>query len=368
MKTNNIIQENSPMKLSRSDIIEILSLKTDRERSEIFAAARAMRERFFGNKVFLYGFVYFSTYCKNNCTFCYYRKDNSRLPRYRKSLTEIVSTAVKLADSGVHLIDLTMGEDAYYDTKMLSEIISAVKNATDLPIMLSPGVLDNQSIDSIKTAGADWYALYQESFSTSIYNRLRVEQPFETRINAKKYAFQNGLNIEEGLLTGAWDSPETFADSILAMGQTNARQLRVMTFIPQKGTPFENIKRTSFDNELMVTAILRLLYPDRLIPASLDVDGLGGLAERLDAGANVVTSLIPPGSGFAGVASAENGIESGERTVSGIAKTLEKCGLTAAKKDEYKGWLYENSCDWRETSRARNIVSREKSGLLRTAC
>jgi methylornithine synthase len=141
-----------------------------------------------------------------------------------------------------------------------------------------------------------------------------------------------------------------------------------MTFIPQKGTPFENIKRTGFDNELMVTAILRLLYSDRLIPASLDVDGLGGLADRLNAGANVVTSLIPPGSGFAGVASAENGIENGERAVSGIEKTLKKCGLIAAKNDEYKEWLHENSCDRRETSRARNNISRKKSGLLREAC
>lgn len=47
---------------------------------------------------------------------------------------------------------------------------------------------------------------------------------------------------------------------------------------------------------------MRLLFPDKLIPASLDVDGISGLELRLMAGANVVTSIIPPNEGLAGVA------------------------------------------------------------------
>ena len=35
----------------------------------LFAAARQAREKHFADKVFLYGFVYFSTYCKNDCAF-----------------------------------------------------------------------------------------------------------------------------------------------------------------------------------------------------------------------------------------------------------------------------------------------------------
>jgi methylornithine synthase len=86
-------------------------------------------------------------------------------------------------------------------------------------------------------------------------------------------------------------------------------------------------------------AIMRLLFPDRLIPASLDVDGLGGLRARLQAGANVVTSLIPPGEGLAGVAQSRLGIDESRRTVAGIGPVLGACGLVAATRKEYHRWM-----------------------------
>ena len=49
--------------------------------------------RHFGDAVFLYGFVYFSTYCRNECTFCLYRRGNAESPRYRKSIDEVVAIA-----------------------------------------------------------------------------------------------------------------------------------------------------------------------------------------------------------------------------------------------------------------------------------
>ena len=76
-----------------------------------------------------------------------------------------------------------------------------------------------------------------------------------------------------------------------------------------------------------------------LIPASLDVEGLQGLKSRLDAGANVVTSLIPPDAGLAGVAQSEKDIGDGARTVQGIQPVLARCGLRAASPKQYAQWL-----------------------------
>jgi methylornithine synthase len=358
------------MNLSKSDIVDILTLKKDSEKQEIFHIARSIRDEVFGKKVFMYGFVYFSSYCKNNCTFCYYRKDNNEPARYRITLERIVNTAKNLADSGVHLIDLTMGEDEFFlsEPSKLHDIIKAVKAKTGLPVMVSPGVLETSAIAGIKRAGADFYALYQESFDREIYNSLRINQPYDNRIYAKNSARKKGLLIEDGILTGQWDNAETLAESILKMNKTNPQQLRVMTFIPQKGTPFYNEKPVSFENELLVTAILRILNPDKLIPASLDVDGIKGLSKRLGAGANVVTSLIPPDSGLKGVATAEDGIENGERTVAGIAKTLYECGLTAASTDEYKEYLSGCFGDRRAASGARDNLSCQEGRILCKAC
>ena len=77
----------------------------------LFDTAARVRTRYFDNRIFLYGFLYFSTHCKNDCRFCQYRRSNQNLDRYRKTPEQILDAAKTMADSGVHLIDLTMGED-----------------------------------------------------------------------------------------------------------------------------------------------------------------------------------------------------------------------------------------------------------------
>ena len=75
---------------------------------------------------------------------------------------------------------------------------------------------------------------------------------------------------------------------------------------------------------------MRLAMPDRFIPASLDVDGIAGLERRLQAGANVVTSIVPPTVGLAGVSQAELDIDEGYRTVHRVLPHLERLGLRPA--------------------------------------
>jgi methylornithine synthase len=119
-----------------------------------------------------------------------------------------------------------------------------------------------------------------------------------------------------------------------------AHQVRVMNFIPQKGTPMQNYMAPPKQYELVIIAVLRLLFPDRLIPASLDVYGINGLKGKLEAGANVVTSLILPQSKMSGVAQSTLDISEGYRSVKGITPILDKLELTKAKPGNYISWIY----------------------------
>jgi methylornithine synthase len=125
------------------------------------------------------------------------------------------------------------------------------------------------------------------------------------------------------------------------MNRLGADQVRVMTFVPQAGTPMTDRPPSSSLRETIAIALMRIAFPGLLIPASLDVDGLAGLKRRLNAGANVVTSLVPPGLGLAGVANSALDIEDGRRTVEGIAPTLQQCGLRPSTVDGYRNWLRE---------------------------
>jgi len=328
---------------SEAEIVRLLSVVQKREREALFAAARRVRAKHTGHRVFLYGFIYLSSYCRNDCHFCFYRKSNTNSLRYRRSHDQVVQAARILADSGVHLIDLTMGEDpAYFEENSfeeLADLVVSVREATDLPVMISPGLVDEGILARLKESGASWYACYQETHDRSLFEEIRPGQDFDSRLDGKRIARKLGLLTEEGMISGLGESSTDVARTLAAMGELDTDQLRVMSFVPQKGTPLSDHPPGDPGEEMKIIAIMRLLFPDRLIPASLDIGGLGGLKERLDAGANVITSLVPPGEGLAGVAQSSLDIDDARRTAASVEPVLRDCGLAAATKAEYRRWV-----------------------------
>lgn len=337
----------STRKASDDELKYLLALDAPEDLARLFEAARNVRKRHFDNRVFLYGFLYFSTYCRNNCNFCQYRNDNTSISRYRKNETEILAAAQEMVQAGVHLIDLTMGEDPelYYSGelgfKRLVRLAASVKKETNLPVMISPGSLPGGVISNLGQCGVDWYACYQETHNRQLYQRLRTGQDYGDRMEKKLLAKNEGMLIEEGILVGVGESLDDIVQSIRAMEKLDADQVRVMSFVPQPGTPMGAKYKTPQGSlgELVTIAVMRLVLQDRLIPASLDVDGLAGLKTRLDAGANVVTSIVPPGKGLAGVANHSLDIEEERRTKQSILPILKSCNLMVADTLEYSAWI-----------------------------
>jgi methylornithine synthase len=331
--------------LTKNEIKYFLGLSDPEEIGQLFETARNVRARHFGDTVFLYGFLYFSTYCRNECIFCQYRQSNKALFRYRKTEVEILTAAKEMAANGAHLIDLTMGEDPeLYSSgesgfNQFIEMIKTIQDETQLPVMVSPGILPDSVLVELAEAGVTWYACYQETHNKTLYKKLRPGQGFEKRLKKKQLAKRLGMLIEEGILTGVGETLDDLADSIIWMKDFAVDQARVMTFVPQPGTPMAQTKPQESLKEQIIIAVMRLVQPDLLIPASLDVDGLSGLAARLNAGANVVTSIVPPEKGLAGVANHSLDIEDSRRTLTHILPILKTCGLEPALAEDYRAWI-----------------------------
>jgi methylornithine synthase len=329
--------------LSHEETTQLLSLKDSDSIQKVMRAARTVREQYFDNKIFFYGFIYFSTYCRNHCTFCFYRKANRKSPRYRKSVAGVVETANRLAQSGVHLIDLTMGEDPLvYNTGNFSnlfQMIKGIKGKTGISVMVSPGVVPNETLGIFAELETDWYALYQETHNPLLFQKLRSGQSFEERCAKRKAARQAGMLVEDGILLGVGESIFDRANSIMDMKSNGVHQTRVMSLVPQPQTPFANMPNPRRIIECQCIAVMRLVMPDRLIPASLDVDGIEGLKMRLESGANVVTSIIPPYDRLAGVSQSSLDIETGLRTTAEVKKVLTHMKLCAAGIEEYEFWV-----------------------------
>ncbi len=338
---------------SYDKILNILTTHASDDEASLFAEARKVRQSMTGNKIFIYGFIYLSTYCRNACTFCLYSKKNKELSRYRKNLSEILEIAKRLADDGVHLLDLTLGEDPYFvEEKGLDqflEIIRKVKDTTQLPIMVSPGVLPQNAYTLLRQAGADWYACYQETHDRQEFARLRPQQDFDLRINSRKWAHEAGLLVEDGLLTGTGESMESLAQSIDNFKTADLNQSRIMTYVGHESTiPMHALAKNT---ELRAISLLRLTNPQHLIPASLDIDGLEGLESRIMAGANLITSIVPAGFGLNGVASADKDIENQQRSVVAVKERLKRLDLELASVADYKEWI--------ENTRKNNMLQKD---------
>lgn len=341
-KTLNRLQQGHAAE--KQEIIYLLGLSDPNDIKLLFQAARDVRTRHSGNTIFFYGFLYFSTYCRNNCNFCQYRLSNRTLSRYRKTNTQILSAATEMADTGVHLIDLTMGEDPdlYFGEPgygQLVHLVKSVQKETGLPLMISPGVLPDSVLRELTGLGVTWYGCYQETHNRALYKELRQGQGFHERLAKKQLAKNLGMLIEEGILTGVGESLGDLAESIIWMKNFGVDQARVMTFVPQANTPMAGFPAQDSLKERLIIGVMRLVLQDVLIPASLDVDGLAGLKARLNAGANVVTSIVPPQKGLAGVANNSLDIDDSRRSLKHILPIIKECGLEAAQQGDYLFWV-----------------------------
>jgi len=320
------------------EIYELMSITDENDLDKLYSAARRIRDRAFGKNIYTYGFVYFSTYCKNNCTFCYYRHTNG-IERYRKSLEEIVEHCGNLQDAGINLADLTMGEDPLMyanNCEQFLKIVSAVHDDVGINIMASPGALEEKNFGPLRDAGADFFACYQETYNRDLFESRRINQSFDNRKNQKIWARQNGILAEDGMMIGIGESIMDRAIAINEMVNLDCEQIRAMTFVPQVGTPMEKDPHMESLDELKAIAVMRLLKHDVMIPCSLDVEGIAGLKTRIDAGASVITSIVPPNKHFAGVANPEMDIDNGNRSVEHVFELLDETGHHHASSADFR--------------------------------
>lgn len=326
--------------VSDEKLREMLQISDPDEMEKLHYVARHIRDNFFGNKVFMYSFVYFSTHCKNNCAFCYYNRENE-IDRYRLTLEDIKKICQVLKTEEIHMVDLTMGEDPFFhnEPERLVELVRTVKEEVGKPIMVSPGVVDNETLGLLKDSGANFLALYQETYDKELYGKLRVEQSFEERINSRNHAKRIGYCVEDGILTAVEPDIESTLISLRGLGTSNPDMVRVMTFLPQKGTPLEGKGVEGSEAELKMISILRLMYPNLLIPASLDLEGIDGMVHRLNSGANVVTSIISSNSALEGVVNYDREHAERDRDVKSVIARLKSMGMEPARQSDFEKLL-----------------------------
>lgn len=274
------------MNLSKKEIIDILKSPD----TDIFKEADLVCKKYVGDGVHLRGLIEFSNICKRNCLYCGLQSSNKHVNRYRLSKDEIIDIAKKGVAEGFKTIVLQSGEDDYFNTKLMCEIISAIKNL-GVALTLSVGEKSFEDYKAFKDAGADRYLLRIETTDKNLYKKMHPYADFDNRKRCL-YDLKNlGYETGTGCLVGLPEQTiESLADDILFFKELNADMIGIGPFIPHPDTPLKDADTGNLDLSIKVMAVTRILLKDINIPATTAMESLrpDGRLLALQSGANVV--------------------------------------------------------------------------------
>lgn len=274
--------------LTKKEIIEIL--RNDSINNELFDTANKIREKYVGDEVHLRGLIEFSNMCKCTCKYCGLRSANKVLERYRMSKEEIISCAKNAVELGYKTIVLQSGEDNFYTTDLICEIISEVKKL-GTAITLSIGEKTFEEYSAYKNAGADRYLLRIETTDKELYRKMHPNMSYEKRLKCLYNLKELGYEVGTGCLVGLPEQTiDSLANDILFFKEIDADMIGIGPFIPNQNTPLKDADGDNFLLSLKVMALTRIMLLNINIPATTAMETLNpnGRIIALQSGANVV--------------------------------------------------------------------------------
>ena len=274
--------------MNKQELVDILS---DNSKNEwLFKEADRVRRENVGDEVHLRGLIEFSNICKRQCKYCGLQSGNKEIERYRILKDEILLYSKKAVDMGYRTLVLQSGEDEYYDTDKMIEIIREIKKF-DVALTLSIGEKTYDEYKAFKEAGADRYLLRIETTDKKLYEEMHPHASYENRkrclYDLKSLGFETGTGCLVGLPN---QTIESLADDILFFKELDADMIGIGPFIPHEQTPLKNAPKGDFWLALKVMALTRINLPNINIPATTAMETLNpnGRIIALQSGANVV--------------------------------------------------------------------------------
>lgn len=284
--------------LTKTEYITLLQNR-DRCREYLSQTACRVRQKHYGNDIYIRGLIEFTNICRNDCYYCGIRKSNPHADRYRLTPEQILDCCREGYRLGFRTFVLQGGEDSYFTDAVLVPIIKEIKKQyPDCAITLSLGERSYESFRALREAGADRYLLRHETANKRHYETLHpAAMSFENRMqcleNLKALGYQTGA----GFMVGSPNQTlENIAEDILFLKKLQPHMVGIGPFIPHKDTPLRDEPAGTAELTTFVLSLLRLTLPRVLLPATtaLGTADPMGREKGILAGANVVMPNLSP--------------------------------------------------------------------------
>lgn len=265
----------------------------------LFHHADEVRREYYGTDVYIRGLIELTNYCKNDCYYCGIRRSNAQAVRYRLNKEDILECCREGYALGFRTFVLQGGEDVFYTDKIVCDIVSAIReNYPDCAITLSLGEKNRESYLAFFEAGADRYLLRHETADEEHYQKLH---PSAQKLSVRKQCLWDlkkiGYQVGSGFMVGSpYQTTENLIADLRFLQELMPAMIGIGPFIPHHQTPFATCAGGTLALSLRMVAILRLMFPYALIPATTALGTIHpqGRELGLKAGANVVMPNLSP--------------------------------------------------------------------------
>ena len=285
---------------TKPDFVELIKCAEDPKAvRRLKEEAVRIREIYYGKKVFTRGLIEYTNYCKNDCYYCGIRKSNTNAKRYRLTEDEIMACCENGYELGFRTFVLQGGEDAYYTDDRMVAIIKKIKEAyPECALTLSIGEKSYESYKRFREAGADRYLLRHETANEEHYRKLHPEKmSLAVRKNCLYDLKKLGYQVGAGMMVGSpYQTTEDLAEDLVFLKELQPEMVGIGPFIPHHDTQFAKEPAGSVEMTLFLLAVIRILLPKVLLPATTALGTMDPLGREkgLQAGANVVMPNLSP--------------------------------------------------------------------------
>lgn len=280
--------------------LEAVLTTDDKESIEYLrSSARRVADSVYGNKIFMRGLIELSSYCRNDCLYCGLRRSNKEAVRYRLNEQQIYDCCATGYRLGFRTFVMQGGEDGWFNDERMCRIVSNVrKQYPDCAITLSLGERSRESYQALFDAGANRYLLRHETASAEHYSKLHPdEMSWQNRMECLHTLKVIGYQVGCGFMVGSpYQTIDTLYADLQFIRELQPQMVGIGPFVATANTPFASFPNGKVSDTLRLLAIIRLIHPHVLLPATT---ALGTLHPRgrelgIQFGANVVMPNLSP--------------------------------------------------------------------------
>ncbi|HSV65746.1 MAG TPA: biotin synthase BioB [Mycobacteriales bacterium] len=253
--------------LAEVQAVACLRLPDDRL-DDLLALAHEVRLRWCGPEVEVEGIVSVKTGgCPEDCHFCSQSGlFDSPVRAAWLDIPSLVRSARETAATGATefcIVAAVRGPDARL-MEQIREGVAAIKNAVDINVACSLGILTPEQVEELAAIGVHRYNHNLET-ARSYFPRVVTTHSWEERFETLRLVREAGMEVCCGGIVGMGETVEQRAELAAQLAALEPDEVPLNFLNPRPGTPFANLPVMAATEALRTVATFRLVLPRTIL-------------------------------------------------------------------------------------------------------